>query len=122
MDAEFTERVVLVGGRGLVRNDALKARVSSALACPDLLGTMLNRHHDDLNWAFADWERALEPFIDTAGDVESQGALALGKSRTGEAFGGGPQLLGDFQIAGSCRAADKCGVTAELVEAVRPHI
>ncbi|MFA4082394.1 hypothetical protein [Mycobacteroides salmoniphilum] len=51
MDAEFTERVVLVGGRGLVRNDVLRARVSSALSGPDLLGTMFNRHHDDLNWA-----------------------------------------------------------------------
>lgn len=60
----YRDRVVLVGDAAWCETMYSGLGVSSALAGPELLGTMLARHPDDPGTAFAEWERALRPFID----------------------------------------------------------
>ncbi|MUM17233.1 FAD-dependent oxidoreductase [Mycobacterium sp. CBMA271] len=64
MDSWHHARVVLVGDAAWCETMYSGLGVSSALAGPDLLGTMLDRHPTDLKTAFAEWDRVLRPFID----------------------------------------------------------
>ncbi|MBA0044949.1 FAD-dependent monooxygenase [Mycobacteroides sp. LB1] len=64
MDRWHHDRVVLVGDAAWCETMYSGLGVSSALAGPDLLGTMLDRYPTDLNTAFVEWERTLRPFID----------------------------------------------------------
>lgn len=64
MDRWHNDRVVLVGDAAWCETMYSGLGVSSALAGPDLLGTMVQRYANDLNTALAEWERSLRPFID----------------------------------------------------------
>ena len=64
MDSWHDGPVVLVGDAAWCETLYSGLGVSSALAEPDLLGTMLDRYPDDLNRALIEWERTLRPFID----------------------------------------------------------
>lgn len=63
MDSWHNRRVVLVGDAAWCETLYSGMGVSSSLAGPDLLGTMLDRHPDDLDLALAEWETALRPYI-----------------------------------------------------------
>jgi 2-polyprenyl-6-methoxyphenol hydroxylase-like FAD-dependent oxidoreductase len=65
MDSWHDRRVVLVGDAAWCETLYSGLGVSSSLAGPDLLGTMLDRYPDDLNRALIEWEHTLRPFIDT---------------------------------------------------------
>jgi 2-polyprenyl-6-methoxyphenol hydroxylase-like FAD-dependent oxidoreductase len=57
-------RVVLVGDAAWCLTLYSGMGASSGLAGADLLGTMLERHPDDVQGALRDWEDHLRPFID----------------------------------------------------------
>lgn len=57
-------RVVLLGDAAWSMTLYSGLGTSAALAGGELLGTMLERHHDDLPAAFGDWERRMRPYID----------------------------------------------------------
>ncbi|MEZ0362783.1 FAD-dependent monooxygenase [Mycobacterium sp. pUA109] len=64
MDSWHDGRVVLVGDAAWCETLYSGLGVSSALAGPDLLGSMLERYPHDLNRALIEWERGLRPFVD----------------------------------------------------------
>src|SRR5688572_11530943 len=57
-------RVVLVGDAAWCLTVYSAMGASTGLAGADLLGTMLDRHPDDVPQALKDWEEHLRPFID----------------------------------------------------------
>ncbi len=64
MNSWHNNRVVLVGDAAWCETMYSGLGVSSALAGPDLLGTLLDRYPTDLSKAFVEWERVLRPVID----------------------------------------------------------
>jgi 2-polyprenyl-6-methoxyphenol hydroxylase-like FAD-dependent oxidoreductase len=64
MDAWYDGRVVLVGDAAWCETLYSGLGVSSALAGPDLLGTMIDRYPGDLNRALREWDRTLRPYVD----------------------------------------------------------
>lgn len=64
MDAWYNGRVVLVGDAAWCETLYSGLGVSSALAGPDLLGTMIDRYPGDLNRALREWDRTLRPYVD----------------------------------------------------------
>lgn len=64
MDSWHRGRVVLVGDAAWCPCLYSGMGASSALAGADLLGTMLQRHPDDLDHALTEWERKLRPSMD----------------------------------------------------------
>jgi 2-polyprenyl-6-methoxyphenol hydroxylase-like FAD-dependent oxidoreductase len=64
LDRWHDRRVVLVGDAAWCETLYSGMGVSSALAGPDLLGTMMQRHPHDLEHALLDWEHAMRPFTD----------------------------------------------------------
>lgn len=101
LDTWHKGRVVLVGDSAWCVTLYAGMGVSSGLAGADLLGTMLERHPDDLEAALTQWERGLRPYItryqDGAPDdrrifvVDNRAQIllrtlipALGKSRLGK--------------------------------------
>ncbi|MDX6295110.1 MAG: hypothetical protein QOH50_4185 [Kribbellaceae bacterium] len=63
MDRWHNGRVVLVGDSAWCVTLYSGMGVSAGLAGAELLGTMLQRHSNDLDRALTDWERRLRPFI-----------------------------------------------------------
>ncbi|MDH6243189.1 FAD-dependent monooxygenase [Mycobacterium sp. OTB74] len=63
MDSWHDRRVVLVGDAAWCETLYSGLGVSSALAGPDLLGTMIDRYPGDLNRALIEWERQLRPYM-----------------------------------------------------------
>ncbi|MBS9532174.1 FAD-dependent monooxygenase [Mycobacterium sp. M1] len=63
MDSWRRGRVVLVGDAAWCETLYSGMGVSSSLAGPDLLGTMLARYGDDLDRALSEWERILRPYV-----------------------------------------------------------
>jgi 2-polyprenyl-6-methoxyphenol hydroxylase-like FAD-dependent oxidoreductase len=63
LDTWHKRRVVLVGDSAWCVTLYAGMGVSSGLIGADLLGTMLERHPDDLDAALTEWERALRPYI-----------------------------------------------------------
>lgn len=63
LDTWHKGRVVLVGDSAWCVTLYAGVGVSSGLAGADLLGTMLERHPDDLEAALTEWERGLRPYI-----------------------------------------------------------
>lgn len=64
MDRWYQGRVVLVGDAAWCETLYSGMGVSSALAGPDLLGTMLARHPGDVTRALTEWDAALRPYMD----------------------------------------------------------
>lgn len=64
LDTWHRGRVVLVGDAAWCETLYSGMGVSSALAGPELLGTVLARHSDDLDRALREWETVLRPFVD----------------------------------------------------------
>ncbi|WP_346281179.1 FAD-dependent monooxygenase [Pseudonocardia sp.] len=63
MDHWHNGRVVLVGDSAWCVTLYSGMGVSAGLAGAELLGTMLQRHSNDIGQALSDWERRLRPFI-----------------------------------------------------------
>lgn len=63
MDRWHNGRVVLVGDSAWCVTLYSGMGVSAGLAGAELLGTMLQRHSNDIGRALTDWERRLRPFI-----------------------------------------------------------
>ncbi len=63
IDSWHDRRVVLVGDAAWCETLYSGMGVSSSLAGPDLLGTMLGRYPDDLDRALRAWEHSLRPYI-----------------------------------------------------------
>lgn len=63
MDCWRRGRVVLVGDAAWCETLYSGMGVSSALAGPDVLGTMLDRYPHDLDRALIEWERTLRPYV-----------------------------------------------------------
>lgn len=63
MDSWHSGRVVLVGDAAWCESMYSGLGASSALAGPDLLGTMIERHPADLTRALTEWEGTLRPVI-----------------------------------------------------------
>jgi 2-polyprenyl-6-methoxyphenol hydroxylase-like FAD-dependent oxidoreductase len=64
LDSWHRGRVVLVGDSAWCETLYSGMGVSSALAGPDLLGTMLAAHPGDIETALTDWEAQLRPHMD----------------------------------------------------------
>ncbi|WP_153034129.1 FAD-dependent monooxygenase [Amycolatopsis sp. YIM 10] len=64
LDSWHRGRVVLVGDSAWCVTLYAGMGVSSGLAGAELLGTMLERHPDDVTGALRAWERALRPYVD----------------------------------------------------------
>ncbi|MCF2130960.1 MULTISPECIES: FAD-dependent monooxygenase [Streptomyces] len=58
------DRVVLLGDAAWCMTLYSGLGTSAALAGGELLGTMLEHHHDDIPAALGDWERRMRPYID----------------------------------------------------------
>jgi 2-polyprenyl-6-methoxyphenol hydroxylase-like FAD-dependent oxidoreductase len=63
LKAWHERRVVLVGDAAWCTTLYAGMGVSAGLAGADLLGAMLERHHDDIEAALNEWETALRPYI-----------------------------------------------------------
>lgn len=63
LDSWRRGRVVLVGDAAWCETLYSGMGVSSALAGPDVLGTMLDRYPGDLDRALSEWERTLRPYV-----------------------------------------------------------
>jgi 2-polyprenyl-6-methoxyphenol hydroxylase-like FAD-dependent oxidoreductase len=64
MDTWPKGRVVLVGDSAWCVSLYAGMGVSSGLAGADLLGTLLERHPDDIDTALDHWETTMRPYID----------------------------------------------------------
>ncbi len=64
MDSWYSGRVVLIGDAAWCVTLYAGMGVSAGFAGADLLGTMLERHPDDIEAALGEWERVLRPYLE----------------------------------------------------------
>ena len=105
-------RIVLVGDAAWCLTLYSGMGASTGLARADLLGTMLERHLDDVPAALRDWEEQLRPFIDHhLGSGVSMRAFFTPANRTEQLVRSVMTRLGRMPIVGKLLARSRTSGT-----------